>query len=216
MRSGLRASDYSHPVQPNPDPKPGRWILPVVILAMMGFAWLFINAAEDPTVSAGVTTTTLDGTGATTTTLGSATTTTTTLPPDVVQYNLDITAGGIEMATLQERMGELNSNWDSRSASYADTLAGLRALDADINTWRSGLNSITVPSSLPEYANFHSIMLAAADDIPARSADVLEGLQAPDSGEARRAALIQFNEAVTAYGNQVNTIAAYKPGDAEL
>ena len=208
-------SDYSHPVQPNPDPKPGRWILPVVILAMMGFAWLFINAAEDPTVSAGATTTTLsDGTGATTTTLDSASTTTTTLPADVVQYNLDITAGGIEMATLQERMGELNSNWDARSASYADTLAGLRALDADINAWRTGLNSIVAPASPPEYANFHSIMLAAADEIPARSADVLAGLQAPDSGEARRAALIQFNEAVTAYGNQVNTIAAYKPGDA--
>ena len=79
----MSGSDYSLPVQPNPDPKPGRWILPVVILAMMGFAWLFINAADDPTVSASDTTSPSGdgGTATTTTTVVAETTTTTTLPP---------------------------------------------------------------------------------------------------------------------------------------
>lgn len=213
MRKRNPASDYPHPVQPNPDPKPGRWILPVVILAMMGFAWLFINAAEDPTVSATETTrsTGNGATGTTTTTVADATTTTTSLPPDIAQYNLDITAAGIEMAGLQERMVEINENWDARSVSYADTLAAMEAVDADIATWRQGLDSITVPTSLSQYADFHSIMVAAAGEIPPKSTAVIDGLKAPDTGEARRAALAAFNEAVTAYGNQVNTIAAYRP-----
>ncbi len=200
-------------MQPNPDPKPGRWILPVVILAMMGFAWLFINAADDPTVSASDTTSPSGdgGTATTTTTVVAETTTTTTLPPDVVQYTLDITAAGIEMAGLQERMVKINGDWDARAVGYADTLAALQTLDAEIRAWRQGLDGITVPGSLPQYADFHAIMVTAAAEIPAKSTAVIEGLQAPDTGEARRAALAEFNEAVTAYGNQVNTIAAYRP-----
>lgn len=203
-------------MQPNPDPKPGRWILPVVVLAMMGFAWLFINAAEDPTVSA-TDTTRNGGTGSgatTTTTTPTDSTTTTTLPTDVVQYSLDITSAGIQMATLQESMVKVNADWDARSVTYADTLAALQTLDAEIKAWRAGLDTITVPISLPEYANFHSIMVAAAAEIPPKSEAVIDGLRAPDTGEARRAALTEFNEAVTAYGTQVNTIAAYQPGSS--
>jgi hypothetical protein len=200
-------------VQPNPDPKPGRWILPVVILAMMGFAWLFINAAEDPTVSA--TGTTLNGGSnatTTTTTVSPSGTTTTTIPADIVQYNIDITAAGIAMAGLQETINNANNNWDSRTVGYADTVTILQGLTADVRAWRTTLNSIAVPSSLPQYRDFHNIMIAAADEVVRVSGTIVPGLQAPDTGEARRAAVSAFNGAVTAYGNQVNTIAAYRPG----
>ncbi|MGI9609869.1 MAG: hypothetical protein ACR2NL_06205 [Acidimicrobiia bacterium] len=201
-------------MQPNPDPKPGRWILPVVILAMMGFAWLFINAAEDPTVSASDTTVSNGSSGTTTTssTLPSSGTTTTTIPADIVQYNLDITNAGIAMAGLQEKINTANSNWEDRSATYADTQGILQGLDAEVKGWRASLNDIVVPTSLPEYADFHNIMIAAAAEVSRTSGTIVPGLQAPDTGEARRAAVAAFNGAVTAYGNQVNTIAAYRAG----
>lgn len=200
-------------MQPNPDPKPGRWILPVVILAMMGFAWLFINAAEDPTVSASDTTVNGGSTGTTTTsTTAPSGTTTTTIPADIVQYNLDITNAGIAMAGLQEQINNANNNWEDRSATYADTLGILQGLDADVKAWRATLNDIVVPTSLPEYADFHNIMVAAAAEVARTSGTIVPGLQAPDTGEARRAAVAAFNGAVTAYGNQVNTIAAYRAG----
>lgn len=199
-------------MQPNPDPKPGRWILPVVILAMMGFAWLFINAAEDPVV--GATPTTVGGSvGATTTTLAEPTdtTTTTTLPADIVQYNVDITGKGIEIAGIQERLAKANADWNARTVGYADTLASFRELDTEVKAWRSSIDALTIPTSLPEYADFHSIMAAAATEVSKSAGDVVTGLQAPDSGEARTAAVAAFNEAITAFGNQVNTIAAYRP-----
>jgi hypothetical protein len=200
-------------VQPNPDPKPGRWILPVVILAMMGFAWLFINAAEDPTVSASDTTVNGGSTGTTTTTtLPPSGTTTTTMAADIVQYNLDITNAGIAMAGLQENINNANNNWEDRTVAYADTVGILQGLDAEVKAWRAALNDIVVPTSLPEYTDFHNIMVAAAAEVARTSGTIVPGLQAPDSGEARRAAVAAFNGAVTAYGNQVNTIAAYRPG----
>ena len=198
-------------MQPNPDPKPGRWILPVVIVAMMGFAWLFINAAEDPTLSSTSTTSGSGGSTTTTTSPGSATTTTTLLPSDVVQYNLDITAAGIEMATIQEDVVQANSDWESRAIGFSVAVSTLSALDDEVKVWRTGLDTITVPTSIPQYADFHSIMLAAADEVVRASSQIVPGLQAPDSGEARRAAVTAFNDAVTGYGNQVNTIVAYKP-----
>ena len=200
-------------MQPNPDPKPGRWILPVVILAMMGFAWLFINAAEDPATSASDTT--INGTsGATTTTSTTVPsgTTTTTIPADIVAYNQSITQVGLAMDDLRQKINEANNAWEDRTASYADTLAILQGLDADVKAWRTTFDDIVVPTSLPEYADFHSIMLAAATEVVRTSGTIVPGLQAPDTGEARRAAVSAFNGAVTAYGNQVNTIAAYRPG----
>ena len=200
-------------MQPNPDPKPGRWILPVVILAMMGFAWLFINAAEDPTATASETTLNGGSGGTTTTTtVAPSGTTTTTIPADIVQYNIDITNAGISMAGLQEQINDANNNWEDRSVGYSETVTILQGLDADVKAWRAGLNDIVVPSSLPEYADFHNIMIAAAAEVVRTSAAIVPGLQAPDTGEARRAAVSAFNGAVTAYGTQVNTIAAYRPG----
>lgn len=196
-------------MQPNPDPKPGRWILPVVILAMMGFAWLFINAAEDPTLSS--TSTTRASAGSTTTLPGSGTTTTTVLPADAAQYNLDITAAGIEMAGIQEEVVQTNSDWEARAIGFSVAVAEFTSLDEDVQAWRAALDTITVPTSLPQYADFHAIMITAADEVVRTSAQIVPGLQAPDSGEARRAAVTAFNDAVTAYGIQVNTIVAYRP-----
>jgi len=198
-------------VQPNPDPKPGRWILPVVILAMMGFAYLFINAAEDPTATPSATTRGSGASVTTTTTTPADTTTTTALPADVAQYNADITAKGLELAGLSQRINAANADWDSRAVGYPATLSSLQALEAEVKAWRASIDPIAVPTSLAEYANFHSILTNAATQVSRTSGDIVIGLQAPDSGEARTAAVAAFNEAVTGFGNQVNTIAAYRP-----
>ena len=54
----------------NPDPKPGRWILPLVILGMIGFTYFFVRelpeASPDSTLVAQPTSTTLAETTGTT------------------------------------------------------------------------------------------------------------------------------------------------------
>jgi uncharacterized protein YukE len=66
----------------NPDPKPGRWILPLIIIGMVGFTYFFVSSLPTPepegttSTSAAVTTTTGSGTSS------SEPTTTTTLASD--------------------------------------------------------------------------------------------------------------------------------------
>jgi hypothetical protein len=81
-----------------------------------------------------------------------------------------------------------------------------------VKAWRTTIDAVAVPTSLPEYADFHAVLKAAATEVSKSAGEVVIGLQAPDSGEARTAAVAAFNEAATAFGNQVNTIAAYRPG----
>ena len=56
----------------NPDPKPGRWILPLVILGMIAFTYFFVRslpeASPDTTLAPGDTTPTTVGGGGPTTT----------------------------------------------------------------------------------------------------------------------------------------------------
>ena len=212
MRLEPGASRYSPAVQPNPDPKPGRWILPVVIVAMMGFAWLFINAAEDPTISPSDTTTSAGG-STTTTTLPTVTSTTlAALPDDVVAYRLAITQAGTAMTALQQRVVQANNDWDTRTVGFPETLSSLQGLDTEIKAWRAGIDAIEIPTSFSEYEGFHAIMAAAATEVSRTSGTIVPGLRAPDTGELRAAAVAAFNEAVSQYGTQVDTIAAYVPG----
>ena len=116
------------------------------------------------------------------------------------------------MDGLRQRIVQANNDWDARTVGYSETLSSLQGLDAEVKTWRTTIDALEVPTSLEEYARFHSIMATAATEVSSTSGDIVTGLQAPDTGEARRAALAAFNEAVTAYGDQVNSIAAYTPG----
>ena len=61
----------------NPDPKPGRWILPLVILGMIGFTYFFVRelpeASPDTTLVGQPVTTTLPESTGTTEDLGGGT-----------------------------------------------------------------------------------------------------------------------------------------------
>ena len=45
----------------NPDPKHGRWILPLIIVAMIVLTFTFVNSLEPAETEAGTTTTGQDG-----------------------------------------------------------------------------------------------------------------------------------------------------------
>jgi hypothetical protein len=78
----------------NPDPKPGRWILPLVVLGMVAFTYFFVRelpeaSTETTLVSSPGTTTTVPGTeGSTTTGPGNGT----TLDPETQAYLDEIDA----------------------------------------------------------------------------------------------------------------------------
>jgi hypothetical protein len=114
----------------NTDPKPGRWILPLVILAMIGFTYFFVGAlpeaAPDTTLAGAVTTTTLgDSTG-------------TSSPDsdgggpvdDQTQTYLDeLDAINADLQVTTTEMVAVNAGFDADPREIEYGVAGLRSTD---------------------------------------------------------------------------------------
>ncbi|MEX0757309.1 MAG: hypothetical protein WD532_11255 [Acidimicrobiia bacterium] len=184
----------------NPDPRPGRWLLPLVILGMVVFTYVFVQAlpgavAEGEDLSAGATTTTT-----TEATDESSTTTTTAvvLDPSVQNY-LDLVASQETALTgFQTEMATINGQWDAeeRTVTYSDTEAALVDLSGRVRTWAEGVATVVAPLGLE---NVQTVLSAAAAEAANAADAVVAGLQSSDTGEARRAALDSFDEAVRAF-----------------
>ncbi|MEX2279456.1 MAG: hypothetical protein WEA76_05145 [Acidimicrobiia bacterium] len=185
----------------NPDPRPGRWLLPLVILGMVVFTYVFVQAlpgaeAEGQDLSAGATTTTT-----TEVTDESSTTTTTTavvLDPSVQNY-LDLVASQETALTgFQTEMASINGQWDAeeRTVTYSDTEAALVDLAGRVRTWAEGVATVVAPLGLE---GVQTVLSAAAAEAANAADAVVAGIQSSDTGEARRAALDSFDEAVRAF-----------------
>ena len=107
----------------NPDPKPGRLILPLVLIGMIATTYTFINRVttnnnleviniDDNTTEEVVT----DEVVVDTTT----TSTTTTLPEGVVTYLEEIQSEKIQSIELGKKVLETNQRWDDKDTTYQE------------------------------------------------------------------------------------------------
>lgn len=188
----------------NPDPRPGRWLLPLVVLAMVLFTYVFVQSlpsaepdqqdlSEDATTTS-TTTTTTSGTGGEDTT----TTTTAALDPEVEAYLGSLADAETELTGYQAEMAAINNQWDAdpKEIDFATAEASLEDLAGRISVWAEDVAALPAPDSLSESQGLVTSTAEAAADA---AAEVLAGLRAPDTGEARRAALEQFDLAVRGF-----------------
>jgi hypothetical protein len=196
----------------NYDPKPGRWMLPLVVLAMVAFTYLFVrelpsaaSANEDgetPSGSTSGTTSTTSTDGATSTTGGEVDGTT--------QGYLDSLVGfQTTLSDLQTQLASANGGWDANpktitfdqaEEAFISVAEGSAALVSDVQ-------AVTVPAALVEA---HNAVIAAAQQAADAASRALAGLRAPspDTGEPRRAAVFDFDTAVGAFGAAVQAATA--------
>lgn len=185
----------------NPDPRPGRWLLPLVILGMVVFTYVFVQAlpgaeADGDDLSSGATTTT------TTSPADEGSTTTTTeavvLDPSVQDYLDLVTSQETALTGFQTEMATINGQWDAeeRTVTYPDTEAALVDLAARVRTWAQDVAAVVAPLGLE---GVHTVLSAAAAEAANAADAVVAGLQSSDTGEARLAALDSFDEAVRAF-----------------
>lgn len=185
----------------NPDPRPGRWLLPLVILGMVVFTYVFVQAlpgadAEGDDLSSETTTTTTTEPEADSST--TSTTEAVVLDPSVQNY-LDLVASQETALTgFQTEMATINGQWDAeeRTVTYPDTEAALVDLAGRVRTWAQDVAAVVAPLGLE---GVHTVLSAAAAEAANASDAVVAGLQSSDTGEARRAALDSFDEAVRAF-----------------
>lgn len=187
----------------NPDPKPGRWILPLVVLGMVAFTYFFVRAlptgtAESPSDTSLVSseTTLPGGTTDSTGPTGSTTPGGTVADPAVQAYLEGVQTVLTGLEELQREMAAVNGGFDAdpRTVEYQDAVARLEALATQADELVVSVDALTPPEAL---ATNHEGIRLAVTTAAAAAGEVLAGLQSTDDGSQRRNAVAAFDTAVS-------------------
>jgi hypothetical protein len=188
------------------DPKPGRWILPVVIAALIGFTYLFVDALPAADVAASTSTT-----APTTTTTTVPPSTTTTLANDILAFLQEVDRFETESRGLQADLDQVNDDWENRDrtgATLDETRHGFEEVRDGAQELSNQVAAATVPEPFPPAWND---TVVASQLLVTRAQEVIDGLLAPDDGSERRVAVIAFGDATTAFIQQLDAVRALTP-----
>lgn len=187
------------------DPKPGRWILPLIILAMVGFTYVFVSSLEEqvPTeTEAGLDLPVLE---TTTTTLAPVieTTTTTEGPSERDLYAEEMQVYLTDLLALNDQFQAINSEFESQAVTFSATEEGMEATIAEFQTWYTALTATLAPASEVDLQLPHQDILDAGLTPVQEAEAALEGLRGPGA-EPRQQAVIRLADAVTLFEAKVN------------
>jgi len=202
----IPGNDYRLPVPRNPDPKHGRWILPLIILAMIVLTITFVNSLEPAESEAGTTTTLPPP----------STTTTTTLPLDVAAFLVTLDVYETQLNAFAGDVDGINTDWESRQVAIGEAKASFEAVRANIADWESDVAAeADVPAALAEA---HVALVLEIEALAPAVDDIIAGLEAPDDGTLRRTAMIDFEDQVAAIQAAIDNLRdlaqdAGTPGD---
>ena len=194
----------------NEDPKPGRLVLPLVLIGMIATTYTFVNrvatnndldilveeevpVVEEETVTEDSTTTS---------------TTTTTLPNEVVTYLEEIQAEKVQSDELGQKVLEANQRWDDEVTSYQEAKDEFAAFIQDAEQFTATVSDPGPPNTFANLVTSHEELKVLANLIYEDTKELLEGLTSSDTGERRAAALEAFNENLTAFQQKVDEIIA--------
>lgn len=184
----------------NPDPKPGRWILPLVILGMVAFTFFFVRelpeASPDTTLIGQPSTTTVPDATATTVEGG------TELDPETQAYLDELNEINDGLQILNTEMITVNDGFDAdpREVEYRDAVSRLEAVETTSQTLSDQLDAMTVPAGLEVN---HDVLKTTIRLAVGSAGDALDGLQSTDTGELRRAAAESFTQAAEDFDTEV-------------
>ncbi len=168
------------------DPKHGRWILPLVVLALVLFTWTFVNnlpAAETPL------TTTTEAAARTTTTAPPEETTTTTVPPEVIAFVATLDQLAAEAEELQSTAQRINDEYPD-TTGYGDTRDALSDLRVSTSEFNDRVGEI-VPLTAGEEQ--WSDVTTAAATMQLEADNMFDGLVNTSGSEKRLTALADYN-----------------------
>ena len=193
----------------NQDPKPGRLILPLVLIGMIATTYTFINRVADNNQLDIIVEQPIEKVEEivdedTTTT----STTTTTLPSNYVEYLEEITAEKIQAIELGKKVLEANEKWDEKSITYQEAKQEFAQFIDDTELFT---NIIAEPGPPAEFSNLvssHNELITLVNLVYDDTIELLAGLESSDTGEQRDAALNSFNKNLDQFINKIEEIVA--------
>ena len=179
----------------NPDPKPGRIVLPLVLIGMIATTYTFINrVATNNDLDITVEDTTVQTVSEEIVEDTTTTTTTTTLPDDYISYLEEINGERIVAISLGEEVLQANDNWDNKTVTYQEAKD---EFDVFIAKWNEFVETVSNPGPPNTYANLvtsHEELKTLVTLVYEDTVELKAGLESSDTGERRAAALDSFNE----------------------
>ena len=194
----------------NQDPKPGRLVLPLVLIGMIATTYTFVNRVatnNDLDVSVVEEEVTTEEAIEDTTTTSS--TTTTTLPDEVVTYLEEIQAEKVQSDELGQTVLEANEKWDDELSTYQEAKDEFAKFIEDAEQFVETVSEPGPPSTFANLVTSHDELKVLANLIYEDTKELLEGLTSSDTGERRAAALDSFNKNLALFQQKIEeTIAS--------
>ena len=194
----------------NEDPKPGRLVLPLVLIGMIATTYTFINRVAtnnnleiEPSVEEVIEPVDDQPVEEETTT-----TTTTTLPDEVITYLEEISSEKIQSIDLATKVLEANDRWDNEEVTYQEAKDEFADFINDAEQFVSTVTEPGPPSTFAGLVKSHEELKALVELIYADSQELLEGLTSSDTGERRAAALESFNNNINQFQEKIEEIVA--------
>ena len=194
----------------NPDPKPGRLILPLVLIGMIATTYTFINRVatqndlelvESEEVTEEISTEPVEETT-------TSTSTTTTIPEDVVKYLEEITGEKIQAIELGKKVLETNQRWDDKATTYQEAQQEFQEFIDDFANFVIVFTEPGPPVVQSNLNSSHDELVILVNLIYDDTQELLEGLTAPDTGERRTAALESFNSNLDLFIERIEQVVA--------
>lgn len=196
----------------NPDPKPGRWVLPLVVLGMVLFTWIWVNRlgvtqVDDASDASSTTTTTAaPGEAEEDTEPAAETTTTTQLSPEMEIYLSNLAEDKQALAELSAEMNAVNQDWEDRRVTYSEAGDNMAAVSEQAVVFSTAVEDHRPSDQIAGLVDAHQVALDRAVAVAEAAEAVLAGLRAPDDGELRRAALVEFRAAAASFDQAADQI----------
>ena len=194
----------------NEDPKPGRLVLPLVLIGMIATTYTFINRVAtnndlqiEPSVEQVVVEPDDEQVVEDTTT-----TTTTTLPGEVVAYLEEISSEKIHSIDLATKVLEANDDWDNGNITYQEAKDEFANFIEDAQQFVETVTDPGPPSTFAGLIKSHEELKSLAELIFVDTEELLEGLTSSDTGERRSAALDSFNNNINLFQEKIDEIVA--------
>ncbi len=179
----------------NADPKPGRLILPLVLIGMIATTYTFIQRVAENNDLEIISNEVVEEEEIVEDEIVEETTSTTstTLPVAYVSYLEEINGERIVAISLGEKVLEANQNWDDKTVTYQESK---QEFDLFIEDWSNFVETLSLPGPPNEFANLvtgHEELKILVNLVYEDTIELKAGLESSDTGERRSAALDSFN-----------------------
>ena len=194
----------------NEDPKPGRLVLPLVLIGMIATTYTFINrvATNNDLEIEPVAEEIVEPVEEKSSMEDTTTTTTTTLPNEVITYLEEISSEKIQSIDLATKVLEANDNWDNELITYQEAKDEFAEFIEDAQQFVDTVAEPGPPSTFAGLVKSHEELKSIAELIYADTQELLEGLTSSDTGQQRAAALESFNNNINGFQEKIEEIVA--------